>query len=349
MSKVYFSSVWEDYSSLREGLRPSENDIILSVSSSGDNIFNFISDKVKKVIAVDLNPAQLSLAKLKLEIIRQNNSQKVLDLLTGTGDRNENRAVIEKVLSTHRELKEILGGYNFSKGIDSIGEFETKVLPIITFFAKKFFKPDNFQFGKNQDKKPNIWLKILPVLFSFKSTYKFLLPDFHYQYININIGKSLKTSLDNFLISNDLPNNWYLRKIYFGRYELLPPFLRPDNILYLQKNSDKIVFVEKDVLSYLKELKDSSIDKINLSDIFDWCSQEDYSQILQEIYRVLSPNGIIFYWELFVSRELPQAMDGKFQILSDEADRIHKKDNLPFYHKIVLLKKKEFAAGVKIQ
>lgn len=349
MSKVYFSSVWEDYISLREGLHPSENDIILSVSSSGDNVFNFVSDKVKKVIAVYLNPAQLSLAKLKLEIIRQNNSEKVLSLLAGTGDKSENRAVIEKVLSASRELKETLGGYDFGKGVDNIGEFEIKVLPIITFFAKKFFKPDSFQFRKSQDKKPNIWLKILPVLFSFKSTYKFLLPDFPYQYININIGKSLKTSLDNFLVSNDLPNNWYLQKIYYGHYELLPLFLRPDNFLYLQKKLDRIVFVEKDVLSYLKELENGSIDKINLSDIFDWCSQEDYSQILQEIYRVLSPNGILFYWELFVSGELPQVMAGKFQILSNEADKIHKKDNIPFYHKVVLLKKKEFADGVKIQ
>src|SRR3989338_1351221 len=100
MNKIYFSSVWEDYQSLKEGLHPSENDVILSVSSSGDNIFNFITDKVKKVIAVDINPAQLNLAKLKLEIIRGYESQKVSEILTGTGNKNENKLLLDKILSS---------------------------------------------------------------------------------------------------------------------------------------------------------------------------------------------------------------------------------------------------------
>lgn len=339
MSKVYFSSVWEDYLSLREGLHLSENDVVLSVSSSGDNVFNFISDKVKKVIAVDLNPAQLNLAKLKLEIIRGYEPQKVAELLTGTGNKNENKILLDKILSLDKKFKEYFTSYNFDKGIDNIGEFETKVLPVITFFAKKFFRPSDFQDNKNRRKKSKIWLNILSILFSFKSTYKFLLPDFPYQYININIGKSLKICLNNFLIFNDLSNNWYLQKIYFGQYKLLPPFLRPNNFDYIRKNLDKITFVEDNILNYLGGLENNSIDKINLSDIFDWSSQEEYSQILRESYRVLTLNGIIFYWELFVSREIPSDMSSKFEILSEEADRIHKKDNLPFYHGIVMLRK----------
>lgn len=334
MSKVYFSSVWEDYQSLKEGLHPSENDVVLTISSSGDNAFNFLSDKVKKVIAVDINPAQLSLAKLKLEIIREYDPKKVSELLTGIGNKNEDKILLDKIFKEH------LTSYNFGKGIDNIGEFETKVLPVITFFAKKFFRSSDFQNNKNGRKKSKIWLNILSVLFSFKGTYKFLLPDFPYQYININIGKSLKICLNNFLSFNDLSNNWYLQKIYFGQYKLLPPFLRPSNFDYIKKNLDKITFVEDNILNYLRGLENNSIDKINLSDIFDWCSQEEYSQILHESHRALTTNGIIFYWELFVSREIPLDMGNKFEILSEEANRIHKKDNLPFYHGIVMLGKR---------
>jgi len=340
MNKIYFSSVWEDYQSLKEGLHPSENDVVLSVSSSGDNIFNFVADKVKKVIAVDINPAQLNLAKLKLEIIRGGESQKVSELLTGFGNKNENKLLIDRLLSSDKKFKEYLAGYNFDKGIDNIGEFETKVLPIITFFAKKFFRSSDFQHNNDRKKKSKIWLNIPAVLFSFKWTYKFLLPDFPYQYINIKIRKSLKTCLNNFLTFNDLPNNWYLQKIYFGKYNLLPLFLRPDNIDYIKKNLNKITFVENNILNYLRESGDNSIDKINLSDIFDWCSQEEYSQILHECHRVLTQNGIIFYWELFVSREISLNMSGQFEILKDEADKIHKRDNLPFYHGIVMLRKR---------
>ena len=340
MNKIYFSSVWEDYQSLKEGLHPSENDVILSVSSSGDNIFNLITDKVKKVIAVDINPAQLYLAKLKLEIIRGYESQKVSEILTGTGNKNENKLLLDKILSSDEKFKKYFSGLNFNKGIDNIGEFETKVLPVITFFAKRFFKSSDFQHNKITRKKSKIWLNILSILISFKSTYKFILPDFPYQYINIKIGKNLRICLNNFLIFNDLSNNWYLQKIYFGQYHLLPPFLRPSNLDYIKKNLDKITFIENNILDSLRELEDNSIDKVNLSDIFDWCSQEEYFQILHECHRVLTQNGIIFYWELFVSREVPSNMIGKLEILREEADSIHRKDNLPFYHGIVMLRKR---------
>ena len=160
MNKIYFSSVWEDYRSLKEGLHPSDNDVILSVSSSGDNVFNFVTDKVKKVIAVDINPAQLNLAKLKLAIIRECEPQKASELLTGTGSKSENKILIDKILSLDGKSKEYFTDYNFDKGIDNIGEFETKVLPIITFFAKKYFRSSDFQ-KNNSSKKSRIWLNIL--------------------------------------------------------------------------------------------------------------------------------------------------------------------------------------------
>lgn len=341
MSKVYFSSVWEDYLSLREGLNLSENDVVLSVSSSGDNIFNFLSDRVKKVIAVDINPAQLNLVKLKSKIISECEPQRVSELLTGVGDKDKNKFFLDTLVSSDGQLKKYLTSYNFARGVDNIGEFENKVLPIITFFAKRFFKSHDFKGKKTEKKRANFWFKVLSIIFSFKKTYKFLLPDFPYQYININIGKSLKKSLENFLTFNDLSSNWYVQKIYYGRYELLPPFLRSDNFQYIKDNLDKVVFVEKDILNFLKENKDCSIDKINLSDIFDWCSREEYSQILQEAYRVLSPNGIIFYWEFFVSRELPKNMINKYEILNEKANKIHERDNIPFYHRIVILKKRK--------
>jgi len=345
MSKVYFSSVWEDYCSLKTGLSLQENDTVLSISSSGDNIFNFVADKVKKVIALDINPAQLYLAKLKLEIIRQCDSQKTAELLTGNGNKTENKNLIDKLLSSDESFRKYLSSYDFSQGIENIGEFEKKVLPIITLFTKKFLHENDFQ--SFTPKKANFWIRILPILFSFRGSCKLFLPDFPYQYINVSIGKSLQESLEKFLSFNDLSKNWYAQKIYYADYKLLPPFLCSDNFQYIKSNWWKIDFVENDVLNFLKQQDDSSIDKINLSDIFDWCSQEEYIQVLQESYRVLSPSGRIFYWELFVSRELPSDMVDKYVSLIDESSKIHAEDNIPFYHRVVILKRKEFAAKEK--
>ncbi|MGD0328168.1 MAG: DUF3419 family protein [Minisyncoccia bacterium] len=305
MHKIYFSSVWEDYASLKEACQPSENDVVLTVSSSGDNVFNFLADKVKKVIAVDINLAQLSLAKLKLEIIRRYEREKVLELFTGMGDKHRNGMLVNELISSEREFKEYLTSFNFDIGIENIGQFETKVISILTFFVRSFFRQADFQHNENRRRNRGICLNILLAIFSFKKIYKFLIPDFPYEYINIDTRESLKNSLDTFLANNDFSNNWYLQKVYYGHYKLSPPFLRPDNFEYIKKNAERILFVRMDMLDYLRESEDNSIDKINFSDIFDWCSQEEYSRILQESYRVLTPNGLIFYRELFVSRKVP--------------------------------------------
>ena len=338
VDKVYFSSVWEDYLSLQQGLSPQASDVVLSVASSGDNIFNFLTDNVSKIYAVDINPAQLSLAKLKLELLRRCDPQKVLDLLTGNGDKTENKHFVETIISSDKNLKKYLSAYNFENGVDNIGEFERRVVPPVAYCVKQFFKEADFVHA-NEGKKANVWLSGLPIAFSFKRTYKFLIPDFPYQHININMGKSLQKSLKNFLSHNDFRGNWYLQKIYFGRYQTLPPFLRPDNFKTVKNNADRITFVDKDILSFLKQSKDGSVDKINLSDIFDWCSEEDYAATLREAHRVLSPNGRIFYWELFVSRELPEELKSSFKSLKRESAAIHQRDNVPIYHRIVILEK----------
>ena len=332
MNKVYFSNVWEDYNSIKEALGPIKGEVVLTICSSGDNVFNMLSDKAEKVIAVDFNPAQISLAKLKLKIIYQFELSKSINLLEGL--ENNCNKTISDLIAADKDYQH-LSHYNFNKGVNNIGKFETKALPLLRFFIKKCFK-DSLS-AKVYSK---FWLEVLILLSSQKFLYRILLPDLTYRYINVNINESLRNSFEDFFRHNDFSKNWYLQKMYYGKYKTMPPFLQPYNFNYIKKNYHRIVFVEDNILSYLKKCKSNSINKMNFSDIFDWCSEDEFLSILKESCRVLCSDGVIFYRELFVSRNILEKLLQQYDVLSEKADLIRKKDSTPFYHRFVILKKK---------
>lgn len=308
MNKIYFATVWEDYVPIKESTNPNKNKIALTISSSGDNAFNLITDNIKHVYAIDFNPSQLNTAKQKHNIILSKDYKQALDILEGN----------EK-----------------NKGINYTGEFEKKALPILKYLVKKYFNKIDITKKNKNNLKVNFWLISALFIFSRKLTYKTLLHDLPINYINTDMMESLTKSTENFLKYNDFSKNWYLHQIMYKNPKVRQPYLTKKGFNKIKNSPDKITFIQADILTFLKKQKSNSIDIMNFSDIFDWCSLKQFEEILKEANRVLTRKGIIFYRELFVTRKHPKY----FKTNKKLAEELRKKDNLPFYHRIVLLKK----------
>ena len=63
---INYSQCWEDPEILMKALNINTDDIVLSVTSGGDNTIALLLSNPQKVIAIDLNPAQNYLLELKL-------------------------------------------------------------------------------------------------------------------------------------------------------------------------------------------------------------------------------------------------------------------------------------------
>ena len=63
---INYSQCWEDPDILMKALDVNAGDIVLSVTSGGDNTIALLLSNPQKIIAVDLNPAQNYLLELKL-------------------------------------------------------------------------------------------------------------------------------------------------------------------------------------------------------------------------------------------------------------------------------------------
>jgi betaine lipid synthase len=65
-NEYIYAFTWEDARTDRRLLKITEDDVILAITSAGDNVLAYALDKPKRIHAIDLNPAQNHLLELKL-------------------------------------------------------------------------------------------------------------------------------------------------------------------------------------------------------------------------------------------------------------------------------------------
>jgi S-adenosylmethionine-diacylglycerol 3-amino-3-carboxypropyl transferase len=71
LDRVRYSLVWEDFKTLSGALQYTKDDHLLIITSAGCNVLNSVILQVDKVTAIDLNPVQNALLRLKMHIIQQ--------------------------------------------------------------------------------------------------------------------------------------------------------------------------------------------------------------------------------------------------------------------------------------
>jgi hypothetical protein len=87
-------------------------------------------------------------------------------------------------------------------------------------------------------------------------------------------------------------SNHYLHYILTGNYgSVLPHYLRRENFEAIRSNLDKVVLVEGSLQSVLEQLPSDSIDAFNLSDVFEYMTEDDCEILSHSINRVARRGG----------------------------------------------------------
>ena len=61
-NKIEYYACWDDIQTIQNALKINRNDVVLSITSAGCNILNFLLYNPKKILAIDYNPFQNYLA-----------------------------------------------------------------------------------------------------------------------------------------------------------------------------------------------------------------------------------------------------------------------------------------------
>jgi len=349
--RIRYAQCWEDADVLLEGMDVQPEDTLLSIASAGDNTLALVGSGARRVIAVDLNPAQIACLELRVAAYRRLDHGQFLCLMgqERCSDRDAlYRACRADLSAASRSFWDANPGL-VRKGIARAGKFERYlgmfrriVLPLVQRpgTVRRLFEMDSEE--KRRELYETTWNNrrwrfLCRMFFGRASLGRFGRDPSFMRYADESVWDSLERRIPHALVTNSPRENPYLQWILKGRFESSLPFAwRRENFTKIRDNLDALEWRCASIEDVLAELPDASVDGFNLSDIFEYMSEASYERLLQELVRKGSRGCRLVYWNVVVDRRRPRFLANALRELRAVAARLHSRDNAFFYRSLIV-------------
>ncbi|KPA15349.1 S-adenosylmethionine:diacylglycerol 3-amino-3-carboxypropyl transferase, partial [Candidatus Magnetomorum sp. HK-1] len=114
-----------------------------------------------------------------------------------------------------------------------------------------------------------------------------------------------------------MKENFYISRLLLGKYinQSLPHYLRKENFIKLKSQIDRLKIITYSLEEFFDQFKNIRFSKANLSNIFEYMSQERTDIIFNKLSKYIQKNGIIAHWNLFVPRIFPDSLKDRLEII----------------------------------
>ncbi|MDE6241021.1 MAG: BtaA family protein [Anaeroplasmataceae bacterium] len=310
---IHYSNCHEDVLQLKKYMPPHTRRI-LSIASALDNSLAFLENDEVEVLAIDSNPSQVYLSKLKIAAIKHLSYNDFLILL---GFKEENSVDVYNTLqaSLDEETRTYFEEHLFliENKLIHAGRFEyyfhlfqKKILPLVAS-KKKIEKFMSFASIEEQRKYYNKYINnrrfrlLFRIFFSKKVMAKLGRDKAYFQYAEGSLAKILKERVDLGIYHNLNSSNPYLQYAMLGKFKELPYYAKEEVFDKIKKNIDSIEVKCIDFETVIQN--EGNFDFMNLSDIFEYMP-EDISQFEKWIQNSCNTNARIAYWNMMNPRYL---------------------------------------------
>ena len=350
-SAIRYAQCWEDADVLLGGLEVQNGDVCLSIASAGDNSLSLLTKDPARVVAVDLNLAQLACVALRVAAYQKLEHAELLELIGSRRATSESR--LKYYHRCRPELQDELRAFwdaheeAIAEGIGSAGKFERyfatfrkKVLPLV--HGRRRVE----QLLQSRDREARIgfydrrwnswrWRMMFKVFFS-----RFVMgrlgrdPSF-FKYVEGSVAERIMARTKHALTELDPAENSYLAWILTGTHrEALPHALREENFELIRANLDRLEWRLGSIEDFLDAEPDLRIDRFNLSDIFEYMSEENSAQLMRRLVGRASPGGRLAYWNMLAPRSCPEQLP--VDPLEELSQCLHQQDRAFFYSRFVV-------------
>jgi len=353
--KVVYSNVWEDPELNRQALQILPTDRVLSITSGGCNSLNLLLEDPRQVISIDCNPGQKALLDLKIAAFKELNYEDLINFLgvriygLKEATSPEQRLITYGRLTRHLpdESREFWNSHlnHIKMGVIHCGAVE-KFFGIYRRIIRSLYaidKADRIFFCNSIEEQRATYkglfrrrAKLLNHLILNKFVLGIVKGRHSFKYVNnLNFGQNFNNKL-RYAFNNTLLNeNYFLALILLGSYtglKNLPPYLKKENFEKMRQNIGRL----QNRLGTLRGILDTegpaSIDKFNLSNIFEWFDEPQFNDVLRDAIELATPRAR-FCYRYTLARA--QNLDGKNKkILTSEpdlADQLFKQDRAFMY------------------
>jgi len=350
-SFIRYAQCWEDADILLEALNVREGDVCLSVASAGENSLSLLTCNPARVIAVDMNPAQLSCLALRVAAYRTLRHEELLQLI---GSREcSHREVL------YRQCRDVLepnaqkfwdarpaairaGIGNAGKFEDYFSLFRRKVLPWIhsrrrveqllaggTAEERQYFYTHHWANRR--------WELLFRVFFSRCVMGQFGRDPEFFRYVEGSVSERILSRAKHALTKLDPAANPYLQWILTGQHtSALPHALRPENFQIIRENLGRLEWHCLSIEELLQAEPGLRVDCHNLSDIFEYMSDDYFHELLSKLVSHSRDGARLAYWNMLVPRSRPEKLSHQLIANEDLSKQLHLQDKAFFYSRFIV-------------
>ena len=350
-SHIRYAQCWEDADVLVAGLDPSPGARCVSISSAGDNTLAMLTRAPGRVVALDLNPAQLACLELRVAAYRRLQHSELLELI---GSRPSTRrrdwfAACRTGLGPGARAFWDARPELIDAGIGSAGKFEryfslfrNRVLPCIhrrKTVMRLLENRDPAARARFYEETWNSWRWrwMFRLFFSRAMMGRMGRDPSFFDHVEGPVAARILDRTRHALATLDPADNPYLHWILTGTHgAALPLALREEHFETIRGNLDCLEWR----LASIEELLDGEpagrFDAWNLSDIFEYMPEPAYHALLGKITAHSNPNARLAYWNMLAPRSRPETMASMLEPLDDLATNLHHQDKAFFYSRFVV-------------
>lgn len=359
-----YNQIWEDPKIDLEALELTSESRMLTISSGGCNILNYLKVQPAHIIAVDLNQYHMYLTRLKLTALKHLPDYDSFFNFFGHADKAENVNNYYRYLQTHLDQET----RNFWEG----GFLKPKR---INYFRKNLYKYARFGYfvrflhtitslvkaEQKQLLKANTlaeqaeifereiapffdhWLVKRVGNLSF-AVFSLGIPPQQYNYMKEESGGNLvnlyRERTKRLFCQFPIQDNYFAWQALGLRYDLehrqaIPDYLQAENYDILKNNLHRVETHITSLIDFLKAQPAHSLDRFVLLDSQDWMPPPVMTALWQEIARVGKPNTRIIFRTASpaspIETALPSALREKFIYEQERSEQLFQQDRSAIY------------------
>lgn len=368
LRRLVYTQIWEDPRVDADALRLDKSSRIVTISSAGCNVLNYLTHAPERILAVDVNAAHLALTRLRIAALHHCPDHDTFFQFFGVGAGRQNVQVYRRHLRPH--LRESTRKFWESGSFGGLGR------PRVRAFERGFYKHGTFpRFrglasllsgwtqgrraeellgASSRDEQRQFFEDCVAPFFDHPlirrlarrpaALYSFGIPPRQYQSLQDAADGSIvdlyRQRLKRLVCGFPLSDNYFAWQAFGRRYdteqrEALPPYLRADQFEGLRDRLHRVETRSASVTEALRTQPSQSFDSFVLLDAMDWMDPDTIRTLWSEIARVGTPGARIIFRTAgphsVVEPVLSSSLRTRFTYARERSETLHAQDRSGVY------------------
>lgn len=345
-----YSEVMEDHRALTEALAPCADRAVLCVASAGDNVFHLQRAGAARVVAVDIDPAQIALARWKWAAILdldQGDLLRLAGLLPAT--EAQRLGLLVALSPPELESWPALSQRVAERGLLGCGKLPEFLEPLRAGLTAIVGRAtlETLLLDGDPAARRTAWDALeSPAAVNFLAAAlnqatisdafipaaawpRMAEPRFHLHYLRV---------LRHLTLELDPTSNVYLHRLWLADTDgrSIPAYLEREYRTELARRPDTTEWVCADLLDALEAQPAGSIDRFNLSNVLDWCEDDHHDAIWAAVERAARPGAACFLRSFLVARPPPAAVLARWKLDGTRSKRAAHDDRVGYFSRYEL-------------